>query len=99
MALDDLLRELRETAERPFEEARAAPPGIYTSEAFLAREQQEVFAKEWICAGRADAMEKAGDYVTTSIADRPIVVLRDGDGALRAFSKVEEMAMPSGGEV
>ena len=88
MALDNLLRELRETAERPFEEARAAPPGIYTSGAFLAREQQDVFAKEWICAGRADAIDKAGDYVTMRIADQPIVVLRDGDGALRAFSNV-----------
>ena len=88
MALDDLLRELRATAERPFEEARAAPPGVYTSEAFLARERRDVFAKEWICAGRADAIARTGDYVTMRIADQPVVVLRGRDGAARAFSNV-----------
>ena len=88
MALDDLLRELRATAEAPFEEARAAPPGVYTSEAFLAEERRALFAGEWICAGRVDALPKRGDYLTMEIAGQPVFVLRDGEGALRAFSNV-----------
>jgi len=88
MALDTLLHDLRANADLPFEEARAAPPGIYTSEEFLAREQSDVFAKEWICAGRADSLAKTGDYLTMQIADQPIFVIRDGKGAIRAFSNV-----------
>ena len=88
MAIEQLLHDLRANAERPFEEARAAPPGIYVSPEFLALEQEHLFAKEWICAGRADALASPGDYLTMQIADQPVVVLRDTDGALRAFSNV-----------
>lgn len=86
--LDSLLDELRTNAERPFGEARAAPPGIYTSPEFLAREQQDIFLREWICAGRADAIPEAGDYLTMQIADQPVFVVRNRDGAVRAFSNV-----------
>jgi choline monooxygenase len=88
VSLDDLLRELRANAELPFEECRNAPPGIYSSPEFLALEQEQIFAREWICAGRADALAKPGDYLTMEIADEPIFVVHDRDGEIRAFSNV-----------
>jgi phenylpropionate dioxygenase-like ring-hydroxylating dioxygenase large terminal subunit len=84
----DPVSALRRNVSVPFEQARAMPPEIYTSEAFLTEELQHVFAKDWYCVGRASALREAGDYLTCELADQPIAVLRDRDGALRAFSNV-----------
>ena len=87
-SLDAILSELRSNAELPFEESRNAPPGMYCSPEFLALEQEHIFAKEWICAGRADALSKPGDYLTMEIADQPIFVVHDRNGDIRAWSNV-----------
>jgi phenylpropionate dioxygenase-like ring-hydroxylating dioxygenase large terminal subunit len=72
----------------PFEQAHAMPPSVYTSEAFLDHEIKDVFAKEWVAVGRADALKRPGDYLTYELAGQPILVIRDQDGALRAMSNV-----------
>lgn len=86
--LDATLSELACTAVRPFEDATAMPPGVYTSEAFLARELEAIFAKEWVCVGRSSALKEPGDYITYDLAGQPIVVLRDAERKLKAFSNV-----------
>ncbi|WP_172331075.1 aromatic ring-hydroxylating dioxygenase subunit alpha [Mangrovicoccus sp. HB161399] len=80
--------ELARNVATPFERAEAMPVSVYTSPDFLAREQSEIFAKSWICAGRGDALAAQGDYLTLEIAGEPLIVLRDGDGRLRAMSNV-----------
>jgi len=84
----DLVRTLRENCDRPFDEARAMPPAVYTSDAFLALERRDVFRSEWLCVGRASTLANSGDYLTARIDDQPVVVLRDTNGELRAFSNV-----------
>jgi len=90
MAKDHLdpLEELRANAAQPFEQARAMPPSVYTTEAFMQAELEHIFSKDWYCVGRASALLNAGDYVTAELAGQPIIVLRDRDGALRAMSNV-----------
>ncbi|MFC0401828.1 aromatic ring-hydroxylating oxygenase subunit alpha [Paraburkholderia rhizosphaerae] len=83
-----IARELQANCERPFEDAHAMPPRVYTSDAFLALEQREIFSKEWLCVGRASSLANAGDYLTAQIDAQPVVVLRDEHGALRAMSNV-----------
>ncbi|WP_324755016.1 aromatic ring-hydroxylating oxygenase subunit alpha [Roseovarius sp. Pro17] len=83
-AIDELMK----TAALPFEAARAMPPSVYTSEEFLAQEQEFLFGKEWFCVGRASAMQEPGDYVTVELAGQPIAVIRGRDGELRAMSNV-----------
>ena len=85
---DPLIAALRDFAERPFEQARAMPAAAYTSERMLAAETETIFKREWICAGRAEALAEKGDYLAFQIGDIPVVILRDGEGALRAFSNV-----------
>jgi choline monooxygenase len=87
-SLDATLSELTRTAGRPFEDATAMPPGVYTNEAFLKRELEMIFAKEWACVGRASSLKEPGDYITYDLAGQPIVVLRDGGKKLQAFSNV-----------
>lgn len=86
--MKDAAEELRENTALPFEKARAMPPSVYTSKAFLACEISSIFANEWFCVGRADALANPGDYVTLDLADQPIIVLRDKSGALKAMSNV-----------
>ncbi len=80
--------ELRDNVAVPFERARAMPPSVYTSKAFLQQELDHIFAKDWFCVGRADALARAGDYITLELAGQPIIVLRDASGALKAMSNV-----------
>lgn len=87
-SIQALLDELAAGCERPFDDARAMPPAVYTSAEFLARETRDIFTKEWQCVGRASALAKPGDYLSATIANQPIVVVRDEQMGLRAMSNV-----------
>jgi len=86
--LDSLIADLSANAAKPFEEARAMPPGVYHSPAFLALEESEIFRKQWICIGRAGSIPEIGDYIAADILDEPIVVVRGKDGEIRGFSNI-----------
>ncbi|WP_175682242.1 SRPBCC family protein [Burkholderia cenocepacia] len=87
-SIDVIVRDLKTNCERDFGDARAMPPGVYTSPEFLEREQQTLFRNEWLCMGRASALPNPGDYLTAEIAGQPIIVIRRDDGTLRAMSNV-----------
>ena len=80
--------ELQANVAVPFARARAMPKSVYTSPAFLDREQEHIFRKDWLCAGRAEALPDPGDYLTMQIAGEPVIVLRDRAGEIRAMSNV-----------
>jgi len=80
--------ELHRSASRPILDARAMPPSVYTSPEFLAQEIEHIFAKEWVCVGRSSSLPNAGDYMTYELAGQPVVILRDREDQLRAFSNV-----------
>ncbi|PZR00251.1 MAG: (2Fe-2S)-binding protein [Cereibacter sphaeroides] len=82
------LQELRANVALPFGRAQAMPKSVYTSEAFLEQELTHIFARDWLCAGRADALKEPGDYLTMDISGEPIIVMRDREGQLRAMSNV-----------
>ena len=84
----DPVAELKANTRVPFEQARAMPTSVYTSEAFLEAELEHVFRKEWFCVGRATSLANPGDYTTLDLAGQPIMVVRGQDGALRAQSNV-----------
>lgn len=79
---------LIETAQRPFENAVAMPPCVYTSAEFLDRELADVFGREWVCVGRASALGRPGDYLTYALAGQPVMIVRGHDGALNAMLNV-----------
>ena len=88
MNIYDPASELRANVAVPFDEAKAMPVSAYTSEQFAKLEEEHIFAKSWLCAGRAEALPEPGDYLTMEIAGEPIIVLRDGDHQLRAMSNI-----------
>ena len=88
MTVNVPVRELVANVAVPFERARAMPRSVYTSEDFLRAELESVFARDWVCVGRASGLKAPGDYIAYELAGQPIIVLRDGQGALRAMSNV-----------
>jgi phenylpropionate dioxygenase-like ring-hydroxylating dioxygenase large terminal subunit len=79
---------LHDLAGQPFDGARALPTEIYTSPEILKLEEEHLFGREWVCAGRAEALAKRGDYLTFELAGQPIAVLRDNKDQIRAYSNV-----------
>ncbi|MBY8976427.1 Rieske 2Fe-2S domain-containing protein [Rhodobacteraceae bacterium NNCM2] len=84
----DPISELKAAVDLPFEQARSMPKSVYTSERFLEAELTHIFKKEWFCIGRANQLQNPGDYLTYELAGQPVIVLRDGEGGLRAMSNV-----------
>ncbi len=64
------------------------PPEVYTSPDVLAFERDALYAKEWLCAGRAERIPNPGDWFTVTICDEPIIVVRDKTGDVNAMSAV-----------
>ena len=71
----------------PLTDAYTLPPWCYTTEAFYQAEVREIFMKEWLGVGRTDEIANPGDYLCVDVAEEPVVVLRDKDGEVRAFSR------------
>jgi choline monooxygenase len=61
---------------------------FYTDPAILQLEKRKIFSRTWQMAGRADKLAEPGSYFTADVLDEPIIVARDLDGRLRAFSNV-----------
>jgi choline monooxygenase len=72
----------------PLDRARTIPASWYTDDRIYTLEQHSVFGANWIYAARADQVAEPGQYVTTVVADEPIVVVRGKDDVLRAFYNV-----------
>ncbi|MEM8857233.1 MAG: ring-hydroxylating oxygenase subunit alpha [Chloroflexota bacterium] len=64
------------------------PVKTYIRQDYLELEKEEVFYKSWQYVCHIESLKKAGDYVTITIQERPVVVVRDRDGLLQAFYNV-----------
>ncbi|WP_056376072.1 aromatic ring-hydroxylating oxygenase subunit alpha [Sphingopyxis sp. Root214] len=61
------------------------PAGRYTSQIFYDLEQQHMWPKVWLYAGRAEQLPRPGDFQLWDYSGPPILLVRDTAGALRAF--------------
>ena len=46
---------------------------------------ERLWSRAWVYACHASQLPKEGDYVTVDIAGKPLIVLRQGDGSIRAL--------------
>lgn len=60
----------------------------YVSAEVFEREQQRIFSRSWVCAGRAEDIAEPGAFFTVDLAGESIIVTRDRAGALHAFYNV-----------
>lgn len=61
------------------------PHERYTSEAFFAREMRHMWARAWQWACREEHIPAAGDTYVYDIGPYSVIVVRTGEGAIRAF--------------
>lgn len=76
------------TAETYRQGARTLAGEYFTSADLFAREQELIHARLWNCVGRASAVSRPGEFITTTIAGESLIVIRGDDGMLRAFFNV-----------
>ena len=72
----------------PIEAAPTPPKSWYTDPLPFAAEKRHVFEKAWIAVGRSDQVAVPGSYFTGELVGNPYIVLRDGEGQLRAMHNV-----------
>ena len=74
--------------EAPGPVARGLPSTAYTSEAFFALERERLFPGSWVFVGFAHELPRAGDVAPVTVAGKPVLLVRDARGQLRAFHNV-----------
>jgi glycine betaine catabolism A len=64
------------------------PGSWYTDPAVFDREQQVIFDGSWLCVARSGDIPAAGQFLVVPAGSESVLVVRQGDGALRAFLNV-----------
>ena len=64
------------------------PQKYYISEQMFEREKERIFRKYWLCVGHQSRIPNAGDYFLLNIFQESVIILRDKQGAVRAFHNV-----------
>lgn len=72
----------------PLEKAETIPAAWYRDPRVAELEGSSVFAASWQAVGRSEQVAAPGEFLTASVAGEPVVVVRGGDAALRAFFNV-----------
>jgi phenylpropionate dioxygenase-like ring-hydroxylating dioxygenase large terminal subunit len=61
------------------------PAARYADPAFAALEAEAVFGRSWLMVAHLDEVPEPGSYKRLDQVDRPVIVVRDEDGGVRAF--------------
>ena len=80
--------ELGRRAKRIAPDFPALPPlpaARYVDPRLYALEQQHVFGRQWLYAGEASELPEPGSFKLWDKAGVPVLLVRDGDGLIRAF--------------
>ena len=64
------------------------PPWAYTGQAFFERECASLFVKEWVFVGFAHELKTTGDAIPVTVANTPILLVRNKAGEINVFHNV-----------
>ncbi|MBT3558106.1 MAG: aromatic ring-hydroxylating dioxygenase subunit alpha [Rhodospirillales bacterium] len=70
----------------PIETSASLPPACYADADVAGLERDAVFRTSWVGIGRWDQWKNVGDYSALTIADIPVIVVRDKSQVLKAYS-------------
>jgi phenylpropionate dioxygenase-like ring-hydroxylating dioxygenase large terminal subunit len=83
---DDALTTALHRCLAPAAQSLCLPPAVYRDTEAQTLEAERIFARGWIPPGRADRVANPGDFEALEIAGRPMILLRDQSGQLRAHA-------------
>lgn len=75
-----------ETVLTDFEKARMLPSEAYIDPTWFGVEKGAIFESSWVVVGRSEQIPNKGDYFTLHIVGQCVLVSRDAEGNVRAFS-------------
>lgn len=78
----------RKTAETFTVGAKTLPQRYFISPDIFAKEQEQIFSRQWICVGHESQVAKAGDYFTSEVAGESLIVVRDQRSMIHGFYNV-----------
>jgi glycine betaine catabolism A len=64
------------------------PGTYYTSPVMYELETEQIFARSWMCVGRADSVSRPGQLITAEVAGESVLVTRDRHGKLHGMLNV-----------
>lgn len=73
---------------KPLEQASVLPLRVYSSKTFFEREVDAVLRPSWHAVAHVHQLRETGSFVTADIVGEPVIVVRDKDGKIAAFSNV-----------
>ncbi|MEM7221659.1 MAG: ring-hydroxylating oxygenase subunit alpha [Pseudomonadota bacterium] len=85
---DDLARLRRNFVPAAAEESFSLPAECYTDSAYLAADQEAIFARSWQFVCHGERLREPGQYFAFEIQGQPLFAVRDQAGELRAFYNV-----------
>lgn len=69
-------------------QAVALDPHYYIDPHWAQVEQERIFRPAWHFVAHCSDLAGRGDHVVTEVAGQPVILIRQGDGAIRAFHNV-----------
>jgi Rieske 2Fe-2S family protein len=78
----------RRTAESLAVGAKTLPQEYFISPDVFAKEQEQIFSRQWILVGHHSQIAKPGDYILAEIAGESVIIVRDKGGDIRGFYNV-----------
>jgi glycine betaine catabolism A len=64
------------------------PSSWYHRDDIFALEKERIFCREWLCVAREEELPAAGDFRVLDVVGESIILVRNRQGALRAFYNV-----------
>jgi nitrite reductase/ring-hydroxylating ferredoxin subunit len=61
---------------------------LYLSQTVYEREMEALLPQSWVLVADLDQLQRPGDYVCETIGFEPVLVVRDGEGQIRALTDV-----------
>jgi Rieske 2Fe-2S family protein len=81
-------RTLPKTRDALARSVKSLPQEYFVSPEVFAREQTEIFSKEWLLVGHQSQLESSGDFFLVTIAGESLIVVRDQKSEVRGFYNV-----------
>lgn len=78
----------QDLTSEPIARAQTIPSAWYTQPEFHLFEREAIFASTWQYVGHTSQVAKPGDCLLATVAENPIIVVRDKADELRAFYNV-----------
>jgi len=87
-SLRDILKRDVSAGRPPVTKASQLQAAFYTSPEIYDLEKEKIFYKHWLCVGRVEELRKTGDFFCFNVVDRPIILVKDDNGAINAYSAI-----------